>query len=169
MKIAAIGRRAYHGVRRSERAVVYREAIMSRLAIRLYCNDCKRRVIMEREFFLEILLKWRDSNPDSNEEELITFRCDDCALSLMRRVPNIHLVRSFSPYIVEYSCSEDIHFLRVCRKGKTMIQYPYVNLDLPVTHETPDGRRFVGQAPSDRLSRLFEIKCADDERTEHSG
>jgi hypothetical protein len=60
---------------------------MSGLAIRLFCNECKRSVIMEREFFLDILLKWRDSNPDSNEEEILTFRCDDCALSLMRRVP----------------------------------------------------------------------------------
>jgi hypothetical protein len=118
---------------------------------------------MEREFFLDILLKWRDSNPDSDSEELITFRCDDCALSLMRRVPNIHLVRSFSPYIVEYWSHEDIHFLAVYRKGETMRQYPYVTLDLPVTHDTPDGRMFVGQAHTDRLPRLFEIKFADDE------
>jgi hypothetical protein len=136
---------------------------MSRLAIKLFCNDCKRSVIMEREFFLEILLKWRDSNPDSNEEEIITFRCDECALSLMRRVPNIHLKRSFSPYIVEYWTNEDIHFLAVYRKGEARRQYPHVTLELPVIHDTPDGRMFVGQAHTDRLPRLFEIKCGDDE------
>jgi hypothetical protein len=41
---------------------------MSLLAIRLFCNECTRSVIMEREFFLDILLKWRDSNPYGNEQ-----------------------------------------------------------------------------------------------------
>jgi hypothetical protein len=42
----------------------------------------------------------------------------------------------------------------------------FVEHDLPVTFETVDGRGFVGQAYTDILSRIFEIKYADDERLE---
>lgn len=133
-----------------------------RLAIRLFCNDCKRCVSIDRDFFLEILLKWRDNNPDSDEEEIKIFRCDDCALSLIRRVPDIHLVRSFRPYIVEYWSNDDIHLLAVYQEGQTIRYSPHVSFDLPVIYETY-GRRFVGQAYTDRLPRIFEVKFADDE------
>jgi hypothetical protein len=78
----------------------------------------------------------------------------------------IRLIRTFGQYTVQYVSKDGKHFIAVRNQGGEE-RYecgPIVSHDLPVVCETAGGRRFVGQAYTDRLPRLFEIRYADDER-----
>jgi hypothetical protein len=71
---------------------------------------------------------------------------------------------TFKPYVMTYERREGLQHRLTVRIGDLIDHGPWVGLDYIVLYESYDGsRRFVGQALTNQLPSLFEIKPADDE------
>lgn len=84
--------------------------------------------------------------------------------------------RTYGPWTITYErkftsldkvvgiASYTHHRLSVRHSDGREVTQPWQPTSVPVTFESFDGRRFVGQAFTDLLPPLFEIVPADDER-----
>jgi len=60
---------------------------MSKLSLRLFCPDCRKSVLMDKEVLIKQLMNWKE-DPDYPFEQILTFRCDPCMMkALAENVP----------------------------------------------------------------------------------